>query len=259
MKTSTIKKYSYTVIAVIIIILSYQIISWTTNNDLVFPSFTIILKDIFNILTSFDSLKLLFFTLFKTILIIIVSLIISIFIAFIYIIAPQSLSFFRVFNIFIKASPFALFSIYLYYCFGTDPIIPFIITLFVVLPITFEGLIGAVDNIDNSIKDDLRLLNISGVRKYTDVYIPMCFPYATVSFLQSFGLGIKVMIMAEYICFIPNTIGTHVINLKNNWEFDYVLAWLVVIVILVSIVDLLINILKNKIEINFKYKKIRHR
>lgn len=248
MKTSTIKKYSFTILAVILIILLYQIVSWTTKNDLVFPSFFVLVKDVFKILTDLKSLKLLFSNLLNTSIVILISLAVSILIAFIYFIAPSTLNFFRVFNIFIKAAPFALFSIYLYYCFGTDPIIPFIITLFVVLPITFEGLIGAVDSIDKGIKDDLKLLNITRVRKYTDVYIPMCLPYVIVSFLQSFGLGIKVMIMAEYICFIPNTIGTHVINLKNNWEFDLVLAWLVVIIILVSICDLLINLVKNKVE-----------
>ena len=121
---------------------------------------------------------------------------------------------------------------------------------FVIFPIVLEGFLTSIDRVDKSIKDDLQLLPIPLFRKFFSGFIPICMPYIVMSVLQSFGLGIKTMIMAEYLCNIEGSIGEVVYNIKYTMDFDVLLAWLVVIVIFVCIIDVIIRYISKKIIVD---------
>jgi ABC-type nitrate/sulfonate/bicarbonate transport system permease component len=113
-----------------------------------------------------------------------------------------------------------------------------------------EGIIGAIDNIDKAIIDDLKMLDINTFKKFIQVYIPLCVPFIVTTFLQSFGLGLKVMIMSEYMNQVENTIGGTLVNLKGNLEgYGPLLAWLIIIIVIVAIGDMLVKLISKHSKI----------
>ena len=70
--------------------------------------------------------------------------------------------------------------------------------------------------------------------------------------LQTFGLGIKVMIMGEYICQSNNSLGNIVYLYKQNLDFTHLFALLIEVVILVFIVEIAVKIVKKKLNYQIK-------
>lgn len=252
--SSTIKKYSLGIVSIVFIFLLWQLVVTLKDDSFIFPGVIDILKSSFNILCSKSDLIILCNTLFKLIVVIILSLLISSILVFIYIIIPSSIYFFRPIINILKAAPFAVISIYIFYAFyETKEIAPGIVTFLVVLPLSFEGLIGAIDNIDKNIIDDLKMLEINKFKKFIYVYIPLCIPHIVTTLLQSFGLGLKVMIMSEFMSQVDKTVGGALFNIKYNYDYAYLLGWLVIIITIVSIIDMLIRIIsKRSIKLSLK-------
>ena len=241
---STIKKYSLGIISVISIFILWQVVVIVKNDNFIFPSVYEIFKNSFNILINKSDLIVLSNTLLKLVVVILISLFISIVLSFVYIILPSSIYFFRPLINLLKAAPFAVVSIYIFYAFyGTKEIAPGIVTFLVVLPLAFEGLIGAIDNMDKNMIDDLKMLNINTFNKFIYVYIPLCIPYIVTTLLQSFGLGLKVMIMSEFMSSVDGTVGGALFNIKYNYDYAYLLGWLIIIITIVSIIDMIIRII----------------
>ena len=244
---STYKKYTFGIISIVSIFLLWQIIVVIKDDTFIFPNVLDILKNSFKIITNKNDLFVLGNTLLKLIIVILISLLISVILAFIYIIIPSSIYFFRPIINILKAAPFAVISIYIFYAFyQTKEIAPGIVTFLVILPLSFEGVIGAINNIDKNITDDLKMLEINTFKKFIYVYIPISIPYIVTTLLQSFGLGLKVMIMSEFMSQVDNTVGGVLFNIKYNYDYAYLLGWLVIIILIVSVVDMLIRIISKK-------------
>ena len=57
--------------------------------------------------------------------------------------------------------------------------------------------------------------------------------------VNSIGLGFKVMIMAEFICYTPNSFGSIIINSANNLEYSRLYAFSIFIIIIVILFEYL--------------------
>jgi NitT/TauT family transport system permease protein len=59
--------------------------------------------------------------------------------------------------------------------------------------------------------------------------------------LQSAGLGIKVLVMAEFLAQTRNSIGNQLYLAKVNLEYDRVFAWTILLIIIAVILEFLIE------------------
>ena len=84
--------------------------------------------------------------------------------------------------------------------------------------------------------------------KYTRIYVPLAISPMLITLLQGISLGVKVMVMAEYICSLNNSIGLIINNAKLELDFSTILAWLILLVVLIIIFDVGINLLKKKMD-----------
>lgn len=249
MKASSIKKYAYLLIGILIIIIAYQILSSIKQDEFVYPNVLKIFKQVGIILTTAHSYLIIFKTVLRIVLIIVASIILSTILSMLYF-KFKGIAYLLnpLINIF-KAAPFAIIAIYLFLSIGNKNA-PYFMCFFVIFPIILEGFMTALDNVDVTLKDDLKLLDISIFQKFFKGFLPICMPYIIMSILQSFGLGIKTMIMAEYLCNIDDSIGQLVYNVKYTMDFDVLLAWLVIVVAIVCLIDLLIRFISKKVVKN---------
>lgn len=252
MKNSTsIFKILNTVIGIILILLFWIILSYT-NDNFVFPKIETIFSSFINIITNKTIIINSLFSLLRVIIVILISLIISLIISFIYMLKKDSIYLFKPLIIILKSSPLAIISVYLWISVGANKA-PYIITLLMILPVIIEGFISSLNNIDIMYINQLKTEDVSYVKKFFKIYIPLIMPYIFMTILQSFGLGIKVMLMGEYICQSNSSLGEIIYNYKQNLDFPHLLALLLLIVIIVSLIELMINLISKKLIKNHTF------
>lgn len=246
MKDSLYKKIFYTIIAVILIFIIYSVFAAIKNNDLIYPSLFNIFNCIYKEITNLKNIGIILLIIPKVLLVVFISLFISLLIGLIYYILPNSIYFFRPFINILKVAPFAAIAVYIIMAVSRN-IAPSILCYLVCFPLMAEGVINAIDNVDETLKDDLKLLDNGNMNKFIHGYVPLIMPTIIMAFLQSFGLGLKSMIMGEYLCSTNNSIGGILYNYKSALAYNYILAWLIIIVIVVSIIDLIIRLIGKKV------------
>jgi NitT/TauT family transport system permease protein len=124
---------------------------------------------------------------------------------------------------------------------------PYIITSLVILPIMYEGILVSFENIDQGIIDEVKMLSNLNFRVAKEVYLPIVTPQILSTLVATIGLGLKVMVMSEFIAQPNNTIGYVMLQEKNFLEMDYVFAWTIVLVVFVLLVEELLKIIKTKL------------
>ena len=117
----------------------------------------------------------------------------------------------------------------------------------VILPIIYEACINGLDSIDKNITEEVKMDSNLNFYILFKLYIPLILPYIFTSLLQSIGLGLKVLVMAEFISNTKNSIGYEILYYKDFAnEMSYVYAWSIILIIFVIFVDSIINTLKKK-------------
>ncbi len=123
----------------------------------------------------------------------------------------------------------------------------YIITFLMIFPLVFEAAKQGVLNISTTLKWALLLEKVPWRKKMTKVYLPLAFPYIKTGFLQSIGLGFKVLVMAEFIAQSPQSIGNMLYRGRINLQYDHVFAWTIILIIIVTMVELFIQRLRSEI------------
>lgn len=247
MQNSSYKKLGISVVSVILLLLIYQIFTIINSNDFLFPGVNDILISVGKILGSKDALLLLSL-LGKILVVLVASFLLSLFIHFLNYQFKYNVDIINPFIFIIKACPFAIVSVYLYVIFfKTLEVVPYIICFLVVFPVVYEGVKQAL-SIDKDIVSELSLLPGPRYMKFTRIYLPLALSPMLVTLLQGISLGVKVMVMAEYIVYLNNSIGLLINDAKVELDFSKVLAWLILLTTVIIIFDIAINLLKKKMD-----------
>ncbi len=241
MKVSTqIKKISFYLSGALIIILGWNIYASTKENELIFPSISSIFNSFGKLIISLDTYELLLLTITRIIISLLTSFLVSLIIAFCYSACSYSLFFFKPLLTIFKSTPLIIISLFIWMAFSGD-FGPIFVNILVIIPIITEGLINGINSINQDILDQFKLENANNFKKFIYLDLPINKNTIVMVILQTFGLSFKVMIMAEYLCQTNNSIGKTLNIIKSNLEMNGLLAWGIIIVILVTIFEQIIN------------------
>lgn len=194
-----------------------------------------------------DNFNIIVLTILKIVIGVIIASLISVIIFIIYVLKKDLIGFFTPILSFIHVVPTIGISLYLYF-FLDKNIIPFILVIMVTVPIMVEGLITAYDNIDKGITDVLKLEQISFFKKLFKIYLPIMTPYILMILLQSFSLGLKAMVMGEYLCMSPKSLGYLIYEAQNALITENMIAILVILFIISIVCEIIIKILQARIN-----------
>lgn len=128
---------------------------------------------------------------------------------------------------------------------------PYIITFLMLFPLIYQGTYGAITNIEKELIDVYKLEDNNFFTGLIHCYLPLISKDIRTSLLQSLGLGIKVLVMAEYLAQTKNSIGEELYLAKVNLQYDEVFAWTLLLIFLALLFELLIHHYKpitNKIK-----------
>lgn len=133
---------------------------------------------------------------------------------------------------------------------------PYYITFFMLFPLIYQGVYGAIINIDKELIDVYKLEDNNFLTGLTHCYIPLVSNDIRTASLQSLGLGLKVMIMAEFLAQTDNSIGKAISFARVNLAYDEIFAWTLLLIIIAVLFEVLINHYKSITE---KIKKSQNK
>ena len=245
------KKIIIYLISIICIILGLYLIFFIIDNDIIFPSPYNILIALINLLKEQKTYIILGYSFLRLIISLLLSFLIG---GTLGILAGK----FNSFRVFIKPFMTILRSVPLASIIVIIIVIldfnksPYVITLIMLIPIIYEAFLNGILTLDKDLMDVWKLESNMNEKVLINIIFPLAKPFITTAFIQSVGLGIKVLIMAEFICNTTNSIGKALVNSANYLEYDNVFAWTILAILFVIIIE---NIPK---LINYIEKKIRH-
>jgi len=127
---------------------------------------------------------------------------------------------------------------------------PYLITFLMVFPIIYTGVLEGFHQMDTELLDVYRLEQHDWKLALRYIYFPMIKNYVLLSFLQSFGLGIKVLVMAEFLAQSKNSIGNSIYLAKVNIQYDFVFAWTIILIIISFVIEYMIHRYQSKLNID---------
>ena len=231
---------------ILFILLVWFFASRIVDNSIVIPKISEVLQALGSLLQTKQTYVVIFNTISRLILTVSISFVLALFCSILAGSITRVKDFLKPIMTLMRTTPVAAVIIILLMIFGNIKS-PYIITSLVILPIMYEGILVSFENIDQGIIDEVKMLSNLNFRVAKEVYLPIVTPQILSTLVATIGLGLKVMVMSEFIAQPNNTIGYVMLQEKNFLEMDYVFAWTIVLVVFVLLVEELLKIIKTKL------------
>lgn len=121
-----------------------------------------------------------------------------------------------------------------------------IITVLVAFPIMYNAILSGMENISKDIKDEVRMVSEINIDVISGVYIPIASPYIITGVLTSTGLGLKVMVMSEFIAAPKYSIAREMASYQLSFDMASIFAWIIIMLIFVFTLEYFIKRIKVK-------------
>lgn len=236
---------TYFIIGTLLILFIWYTTSIIVDNGLILPKVAEVIKSLTNLLSNSNTYLVIITTLFRVIITILISFIITILFLIMAIKSRKLYMMIKPLMTLIKSTPIASIIIIILVVVGHE-FSPIYITSLVVIPLMYEAMYNGIMAIDKGIIDEVKSSYNINLKVIFLVYIPLIMPFILTSLLQSFGLGLKVMIMAEFICQPQVGIGRVMLFEKQYLELANIFAWTALVIIIVFIFEYIINKLIKK-------------
>ncbi len=110
--------------------------------------------------------------------------------------------------------------------------LPAVIGLLMVMPIIWQNLCDGFDAVDKELGEVCDVFCLSHRKRFKLLILPPLLKFFVPAFLTSVGLAWKSGIAAEIISYTKSSIGKNILDAKNYFEGDVMLAWTLSVIIL---------------------------
>ncbi len=125
-------------------------------------------------------------------------------------------------------------------------IAPFIISFLMIFPIMYQATVEGMTRLDEELAGVFFLEANGKWKKLWYCDLPQMMGYIRTGVLSSAGLGIKVLVMGEYLAQTPNSIGNALYLDKIALSYDGVFAWSILLVVIALLLESLIEQAKRR-------------
>lgn len=238
---------SYLFLSSIIFLVVWEIIAKIVGNQMIFPDILSVFNSLIEILKNENFLIILFNTLKKAV----VSLIVSFFLGSVLGILSYrykicDMIFFPFIN-FIKSIP-TIVVIILVLIWSKVEFVPFFAGIMIVLPIIYENIIGGIESIDRDLIKMARIYNVSRFLIYRDIYIPSIYFHLSSTLPSIVGLALKVIIAGEVLAQDTLSIGGEIFMGKIYLESATIFAWIIIIILVNFLIEVTIKSFNRKMS-----------
>ena len=247
----SLKATIYYSLGVILLIVIFQIFSMAMNDNFIVPSVGSIFSDFFILLTKGSTYSYIGYTLLDLVISLLIAILIGVILGSIAGIKPCMYKVFKPIMSFFRILP-VIVLILMVMLYSTLGYVPMVVSTMVLIPVIHEGVYQGIIKVDKDIVNAYRLDTAFNLRVLFNIYLPLIGSSFTSAAISALGLGIKVVVTAEYICGSSNSLGRAIINCLNNLEYSKLYAYSIILIILI----LLIELIPRAIASLIKYIKI---
>ena len=245
MKNSIAKKIYFS-LGILVIFIIWIIGEAIIDNNYVIPTIQDTFKALIDLFTKGHTYKVLGYTLLRLILSISVCFILGMFMAVLSYNFERFKWFIKPIITLFKTLPIAVVIILLLIILNKE-LAPYYIVGVVVLPVVYEAILIGLENINKDILDEVKLSTGTTPKVITNVHLPIIFPSILTAIIQSVGLGLKVLVMAEYISQPNYSIGNEFVYYKDiSMEMEYLYAWSIILILFVLSVEIIISYISRR-------------
>lgn len=260
MKNSIIKNKSFQkaiiyLISIITIYIFTIIFSSTYNNEVILPHPNEMIKAFFELLGTGRTYIYILNTLKALLISLIVSFIIGLLMGILAGVSRYIRYFFKPWITIMRCLPLAALIVLIMVIVNLK-ITPYIVSGLVLIPIIYESVVNSIVSIDKEYIDVYKLSSNINPMVIYKVYIPLILSGIKAAFISAVGLGIKVLIMAEFIIGAKDTLGYAIVPVIQQIEYAKGYAYCIIIVLVVLFVELIPNAIYKLITyVKFSRKK----
>lgn len=241
------KSFFYFTLSLVTLLLAWLLFEVSINNSLILPSISSVFKDVIKILTSSESLQILFASFLRLLFSLTLGILIGVILGAFAGVSESFEAFIRPYMTILRTVPIASIIVIVLIVAGFIKT-PIIITVMMITPIVYQALVSGIRGVDSSLIDACRLETGNKLVFLKKIYLPLCFDSFIMSILQSAGLGLKALVMAEFLAQTKNSIGA-VLNLhKNNLEYSQVFAWTIVLILISLAIEWFVTKAKKRVQ-----------
>ena len=234
------------ILGIVSIFIFWFILSVSVNNEFAVPKIDKTTNALADLLSSGKTYLILGKTILKIVLAISISFVVSLILVILSTLSRKFKAFISPIITLLKTVPVVVVILLFLFLFSRSTT-PIYVALLVIMPIMYEALLNGINNIDDSIINETKMISRTNLFILRKIYIPLTKPYIMLSILQSVGLGLKAMVMAELIAQAKNSIGYEMGEYRSFLDMEYIFAWGLLMIAIVIVSEIFIRKIKKKI------------
>ena len=206
--------------------------------EFLFPGAIKTVKTLSSLIITLNFWKTILFSMLRILLGLIIGVAMGIALAIIYQLTPFLRRFISIGMTVIKSTPVASIILVLWVAIKNgSQRLPIVIALLMVMPIIWQNLCDGFSAIDKNLSEVCDVFEFSRKKRIKLLVLPTLQKYFTPAFLTSIGLAWKSGIAAEIISYTKNSIGKNILDSKNVFDGDVMLAWTLTVVLLSLVLE----------------------
>jgi len=240
-KKNTYISHSLSTLSVVLLVLIWQIYSIKINNSIIMPTPLDVLESLWELLISLNTYLIILSTLKRLLITISISTLFGLTLGLISGMNYQLEAFLKPIVVSLRTLPIISIIVIVLILYG-NVFSLYIITFLLLFPIIYQAELDGVKHIDPLLISVLKLeCNRCSPRGIKMVYLPLSLPFLRTGILQSAGLGIKILVVAEYISQAKVSIGREIYMGRINLHYDLVFAWSIILIVVVLLFEHLVE------------------
>ncbi len=233
----------YPIISLAIALSVWAIVSAIKNNPLVLPMPGIVIERFFLLMKENSFWISVFSTLGRTIVCFAVSFLVALILALAgRICSPVHKILMPLISVLRSAPTVAV--ILIAYAFFSSKIMACLVGFLIAFPVLYSSFFTALNELNGDLFTLAKVYKISFLHKIFGITIPQIAPVLFDAGASTLSLTVKVIISAEIITCVANSIGGKVQTAYASFEIEYLLAWTLVAIVLSFLLEFIVNIAK---------------
>ncbi|WP_053954852.1 ABC transporter permease [Inediibacterium massiliense] len=246
MKIFTMKDKYPTILSIVLLIWIWKIITLKIGNELILPSPENTYKSLLNILQSKDFIKIVFYTIKRGGIGILISAILGLGVGFCIGMYPFMEKMLEPPLAMIQSTPIMSIIILALIWIHTENV-PVFVSFLVAFPIICVNVSEGIKNVDQNLIQMASIYEVNLIDLFTEIYLPSIASFFMAGLSNAIGIGFKAVIAAEVLSQPKAGIGTSLYNSKVYIETNLVFAWTLIAIGLSFLFEKILKSLQRKI------------
>ena len=130
------------------------------------------------------------------------------------------------------------------YAFMANDKLAIVVGFLIAFPIMYSAFFSAIEGVDNDLIEMAKVYHVRKMDRVFGIYLPSVASTVFDMSKSTVSLTFKVVVAAEILTSIPQSIGIRIRGAQNLFDIDYLLAWTIVSIVIAFVLEGVVALLK---------------